>query len=66
MNYKQYTNFHVDVHKYLLKTYLPHMDNNDQNKVLEILYYGLQTFLYNTSMGHENDTSTPVLILKNK
>jgi hypothetical protein len=66
MNYKQYANFHVDVHKYLLKTHLPHMDNNDQNKALEISYYGFQTSLYNTSMGHENDTSTPVLVLKDK
>lgn len=62
MNYKQYANFQVDVHQYLLKTHLPHIDNNGQNKALEISYYGFQNFLYNTSMGHENDTSTPVLI----
>jgi len=36
MNYKQYAIFQVDVHQYLLKTQLPHMDSNDQNKALEI------------------------------
>ena len=45
MNYKQYANFQVDVHQYLLKTHLPHIDNNDQNKALEISYYGFQIFL---------------------
>ena len=46
MNYKPYAILQVDVHQYLLKTELPHMDNNDQNKALEISYYGFQTFLY--------------------